>query len=340
MTPAMSTPVDKKTRTGRALSANPSQPLSDSVTDQLAAIPDLSRNGLIERWTQAYSRPPPRGLSRRLLEYAAAYQIQARAFRGLPPAVRRRLQRIAAAGDSRVTAPARGGAAPALAPGSRLIREWRGRTRLCGLPLPPRGFRFHDPGRGFHDRRRAWRQVDLRGAVRGRELHARPRPAGPSLNGQCRAGHQWLAILHYHCANALAGRQACRLRPCRRGHGGRPQDRAVPQQRRRNHGVRATGVGPAPPLVRLTADVESTLLRNRSARRPRAWRSGRGRGQKIPRDVEPIDHRQFLLQERGDIRAHAPGIAPLRAPPGELFQPVLGAHGGACLPGLASRGYS
>ena len=111
MTPAMSTPVDKKTRTGRALSANPSQPLNDSVTDQLAAIPDLSRNGLIERWTQAYSRPPPRGLSRRLLEYAAAYQIQARAFRGLPPAVRRRLQRIAAAGDSRVTAPARGGAA-------------------------------------------------------------------------------------------------------------------------------------------------------------------------------------------------------------------------------------
>ena len=70
MTPTMSTPVDKKTRTGRALSANPSQPLNDSVTDQLAAIPDLSRNGLIERWTQAYSRPPPRGLSRRLLEYA------------------------------------------------------------------------------------------------------------------------------------------------------------------------------------------------------------------------------------------------------------------------------
>ena len=49
MTPTMSTPVDKKTRTGRALSANPSQPLNDSVTDQLAAIPDLSRNDLIER---------------------------------------------------------------------------------------------------------------------------------------------------------------------------------------------------------------------------------------------------------------------------------------------------
>ena len=46
---------------------------------------------------------------------------------------RRRLQRIAAAGSSRVTAPARGGAAPALAPGSRLIREWRGRTHTVDV---------------------------------------------------------------------------------------------------------------------------------------------------------------------------------------------------------------
>ena len=98
--------------------------------------------GLDEEW-QAVSQalendfarllPEHRGLSRRLLEYAAAYQIQARAFRGLPPAVRRRLQRIAAAGDSRVTAPARGGAAPALAPGSRLISEWRGRTHTVDV---------------------------------------------------------------------------------------------------------------------------------------------------------------------------------------------------------------
>ena len=137
MTPTTSTPVDKKTRTCRALSANPSQPLNDSVTDQLAAIPDLSRNDLIERWTQAYGRPPPRRLSRRLLEYGAAYQIQARAFGGLSPAVRRKLQRNAAGGDARVTAPARGGAA--LAPGSRLIREWRGRTHT--VEVLDRGFR-------------------------------------------------------------------------------------------------------------------------------------------------------------------------------------------------------
>ena len=64
------------------------------------------------------------------------------------------------------------------------------------------------------------------------------------------------------------------FRPCRRGYGGRPQDRAVPQQRRRNHSVRATGVGPAPPLVRLTADVESTLLLWSAT--PPWWRPGNG----------------------------------------------------------------
>ena len=40
-------------------------------------------------------------------------------------------------GDARVTAPARGGAA--LAPGSRLIREWRGRTHT--VEVLDRGFR-------------------------------------------------------------------------------------------------------------------------------------------------------------------------------------------------------
>ena len=48
--------------------------------------------------------------------------------------------------------------------------------------------------------------------------------------------------------------------------------------------------------------------------------------QEIPRDVELFDHRQFFLQERGDPRANTIGIAPLRAVPGELFQPVQGAH--------------
>ena len=54
----------------------------ERVVKNLAAIPKLTRAELIELWTAAYSRPSPQGLSRRLLEYAGAYHLQAQAFGG------------------------------------------------------------------------------------------------------------------------------------------------------------------------------------------------------------------------------------------------------------------
>jgi hypothetical protein len=98
------------------------------VANELAAIPKLSRATLVERWVAAYGRPPPRGLSRRLLEYAAAWRVQSQAFGGLDPALRRRLHRSAAPGaekTSQVSRVARPNGPP---PGSRLVREWHGRT--------------------------------------------------------------------------------------------------------------------------------------------------------------------------------------------------------------------
>ncbi len=98
------------------------------VANELAAIPELSRTALVERWAAAYGRPPPKGMSRRLLEYAAAWHLQSQAFGGLDPAVRRKLQRQARPGEdgaSRVREAVRSKGPP---PGSRLIREWHGRT--------------------------------------------------------------------------------------------------------------------------------------------------------------------------------------------------------------------
>ncbi len=98
------------------------------VADELEAIPTLSRAELVERWTTIHRRPPPKGLSRRLLEYTAAYDVQAREHGGLKPGVRRKLRQ----GAEGVEAPARiasaHGKAKALSPGTRLMREWRGRT--------------------------------------------------------------------------------------------------------------------------------------------------------------------------------------------------------------------
>jgi Protein of unknown function (DUF2924) len=79
-------------------------------------------------WTSLFGRPPPKGMSRRLLELATAYEAQARIHGGLKPAVRRKLLQAAqpAAGSSMEKS--RRLALGTLSPGSRLVREWHGRS--------------------------------------------------------------------------------------------------------------------------------------------------------------------------------------------------------------------
>ena len=100
---------------------------STEIVQEHRAVSDLSREALAERWVAAYGRPPPKGISRRLLERAAAYHLQVGVLGGLPPAISRRLSRIASDG-SPLHAAARPRAAIRLSPGTRLVREWSGRT--------------------------------------------------------------------------------------------------------------------------------------------------------------------------------------------------------------------
>ena len=99
----------------------------EDVANQLAAIPELSRAVLAERWAEAYGQPPPKGLSRHLLEHAAAWHLQSQAFGGLDPAVRGKLQRHT---RPKVTETSSVRAIRSKSPpqGSRLVREWHGRT--------------------------------------------------------------------------------------------------------------------------------------------------------------------------------------------------------------------
>ncbi len=98
------------------------------VAEELAAIPDLPRAELIEQWTASYGRPPPKGLSRRLLEYAAAYHVQTQAYGGLSPALRRKLRRTDQPRhrDKSASTP-RTIVSRTLPPGTRLVREWYGK---------------------------------------------------------------------------------------------------------------------------------------------------------------------------------------------------------------------
>jgi hypothetical protein len=109
------------------------------IAELLAEIPNLSRADLVERWSTDHDRLPPKGISRRLLEYSAAYQVQVKAFGGLKPAVIRKLRlsvkRIFPLETSVVPTKAK-----TLKAGTRLVREWRGRTYT--VDTHENGFQF------------------------------------------------------------------------------------------------------------------------------------------------------------------------------------------------------
>lgn len=114
--------------------AAPNQPIS------LGQIGSLSREMLVDHWIEAYGRPPPKGASRRLLEHAAAYNAQVKARGGLSDVVRRSLCRMASSPPEPAPKPAESPRRASLPSGSRLIREWRGKTHT--VDVTERGFRY------------------------------------------------------------------------------------------------------------------------------------------------------------------------------------------------------
>ena len=111
----------------------------ESLAEELAGIPGLPRKALVERWEKAYGGPPPKGISRRLLEYSAAYHLQVKAYGGLKPNVRRKL-RLSATEKSPAHGPVRTNRkAKLLQLGTRLVREWHGRT--YSVEVTENGFR-------------------------------------------------------------------------------------------------------------------------------------------------------------------------------------------------------
>ena len=102
----------------------------EEVAAELSLIPDLPRTDLVKRWTEIYGQPPPKGLSQRLLKCATAYDLQSHVFGGPKPALRRRLCRLAKSNDE---SPPGSDGSKSLPPGSRLVREWHGRTHTVDV---------------------------------------------------------------------------------------------------------------------------------------------------------------------------------------------------------------
>ena len=101
------------------------------VAAQLRALEPMDGAGLRAEWRRLYRSTPPKRVSRELLILGVAWKIQERAQGGFSAATKRRLaaltQSLAQDGDirrARVTRPK---------PGSRLIREWGGRTHSVAV---------------------------------------------------------------------------------------------------------------------------------------------------------------------------------------------------------------
>ena len=114
----------------KSVSSTPERPIraDDAQIEQaIASLANLDHAALKERWRVLQGGDPPRRLSRQLLLRALAHAMQEKVFGGLSPMVGQRLRRLAE--ELRATGRISSiGKQPVFKPGTRLIREWQGRT--------------------------------------------------------------------------------------------------------------------------------------------------------------------------------------------------------------------
>lgn len=98
----------------------------NSLEAEITELQDLHIDQLRKRWQRTFNVVVPKGMSRDLMVRGLAYRMQERIHGGLKQSARRKLQTFAKqlqANNESAFDPG-----PALKPGTRLIREWRGKT--------------------------------------------------------------------------------------------------------------------------------------------------------------------------------------------------------------------
>jgi hypothetical protein len=117
----------------RQKSGEPSSPIGQAAIrrnavskEALSRLLTLEIGELRQQWRGLYKTQAPPNLSRELLVRAVAHRMQELALGGLRPEPRRQLLRIAQ--QFKQTGEATIRTRPELKPGTRLMREWQGRT--------------------------------------------------------------------------------------------------------------------------------------------------------------------------------------------------------------------
>jgi hypothetical protein len=94
--------------------------------EALSRLPELNLGELRQQWRTLYKAEASPHLSRELLVRAVAFRMQEVALGGLRPGRQRQLRQIAQ--QFKQTGAANTPPRPELKPGTRLVREWQGRT--------------------------------------------------------------------------------------------------------------------------------------------------------------------------------------------------------------------
>jgi hypothetical protein len=114
----------------------------NELSQRIAALNELTAGQLRDEWRRLYRGQPPR-LSRDLLIRTIAYRMQELAYGGLSKATQRKLdaltKELEVKGSIVITPDS------SLRPGTRLVREWRGRTHT--VVTTEDGFEY--AGKGF-----------------------------------------------------------------------------------------------------------------------------------------------------------------------------------------------
>ena len=99
---------------------------NEASKEALSRLPQLDIRELREEWCRLYKADTSPRLSRELLIRAVSHRMQEVALGGLRPELQRQLQQIAL--ELKQTGAATTRLRSQLKPGTRLMREWRGRT--------------------------------------------------------------------------------------------------------------------------------------------------------------------------------------------------------------------
>ena len=105
-------------------------PLPQRVAAEVAAFADFSREDLADLWASRFGCVPPKGCGRKLLELSAAYGIQEKTLGGPKPESRKTQapEMVPYGNDAASRRKKRRRVIAIIKPGTRLVREWNGRT--------------------------------------------------------------------------------------------------------------------------------------------------------------------------------------------------------------------